>query len=192
MAHSKGWIGCDLDGTLAKYEGWISPQHIGQPIPAMVERVKDWLSQGIEVRIFTARVYAPAWNVARAEEADMATTAIQAWCLKHIGQMLPVTCTKDYAMVNLYDDRCQQVEPNTGRLIVEQLPYSWLIASTSNQENFADVLFYFYFDANGLPAWTTERSEGLHLSRPEDAEALKSWISKWHDRPVFRHKKLTY
>ena len=30
----------DLDGTLAEYNGWVSEEHIGDPIPAMVERVK--------------------------------------------------------------------------------------------------------------------------------------------------------
>ena len=35
---SKAWIGTDLDGTLAKYDGWKGWQHIGDPIPKMVER----------------------------------------------------------------------------------------------------------------------------------------------------------
>jgi hypothetical protein len=30
---------------------------------------------------------------------------------------LPITNCKDFAMVELYDDRCVQVEANTGRLI---------------------------------------------------------------------------
>ena len=40
-----GWIGVDLDGTLAKYSTWNNGQ-IGDPIPAMVERVKKWLLLG--------------------------------------------------------------------------------------------------------------------------------------------------
>ena len=50
-----GWIGVDLDGTLAHYGGWVEPERIGQPIAPMVARIKEWLGQGIEVRIFTAR-----------------------------------------------------------------------------------------------------------------------------------------
>ena len=50
-----GWIGVDLDGTLAKYGSWNGGQ-IGDPIPLMVERVKQWIAEGVEVRIFTARV----------------------------------------------------------------------------------------------------------------------------------------
>ena len=30
-----GWIGVDLDGTLAFYDMWRGMEHIGKPIPAM-------------------------------------------------------------------------------------------------------------------------------------------------------------
>ena len=51
-----GWIGVDLDGTLAEYGGWKGPDHIGPPVPKMLERVKSWIAEGRDVRIFTARV----------------------------------------------------------------------------------------------------------------------------------------
>ena len=43
----RGWIGVDLDATLAYYDGFKGPEHIGEPIPQMVDRVKrvnrmDW------------------------------------------------------------------------------------------------------------------------------------------------------
>lgn len=107
---SGGWIGVDLDGTLAHYEGWVDETHIGAPVTAMVERVKDWLSQGREVRVFTARVSHPA-------QTPAARAAIEAWCEQHIGRVLVVTNVKDYAMIELWDDRAVQVEPNTGRPI---------------------------------------------------------------------------
>ena len=44
-------------------------------------------------------------------------SAIEAWCRKHIGAQLEITCIKDYGMIELWDDRCIQVEPNTGRPI---------------------------------------------------------------------------
>lgn len=101
-----GWIGVDLDGTLAHYDKWRGVEHIGEPVPAMVERVKAWLANGWEVRIFTARVYNdPTGDIA---------TLIHLWCEKHIGQMLVVTCTKDYGMVELWDDRAVRVVPNQG------------------------------------------------------------------------------
>lgn len=110
-----GWIGVDFDGTLAHYTTWEGPDVLGEPIPAMVERVRRWLDAGLDVRIFTARV-APS-TIAEMEPTVRARKAIQAWCEKHIGQSLPVTCIKDMAMRELYDDRAVAVEMNTGRLL---------------------------------------------------------------------------
>lgn len=104
-----GWIGVDLDGTLAHYEGWKGIDHIGEPIPKMVDRVKAWLAEGIEVKIVTARV-----AVDDEEYALEILKHICAWCEKHIGQVLVVTNEKDMCMVQLWDDRCVQVIPNTG------------------------------------------------------------------------------
>ena len=106
---AKGWHGVDLDGTLAHYDGWKGVEHIGKPIPAMVKLVKDLLKAGEEVRIFTARVSAP--NSAEAKKH------IDAWARQHIGTALPITNVKDFGMIHLYDDRCTQVEQNTGRLV---------------------------------------------------------------------------
>ena len=108
-----GWIGVDLDGTLAEYNGWKGPDHIGSPIIAMVERVKQWIVEGRDIRIFTARVSHDG-SEKRILEAMLAQEAIQAWCAEHIGFLLPVTNIKDYAMVELWDDRAVQVIPNTG------------------------------------------------------------------------------
>lgn len=112
MEH-KGWIGVDLDGTLAHYDGWVSPTHIGEPIPLMLDRVKQWLAEGQVVKIFTARVF-PGGRI-DPEEFTQVCIAIQQWCKWHIGQVLPITCTKDYGMVELWDDRAVQIIPNTGR-----------------------------------------------------------------------------
>lgn len=106
---ARGWIGVDLDGTLAEYNGWKGETHVGAPVPAMVDRVKRWLADGhYDVKIFTARVSGPG------DEAVAARGAIEKWCLMHIGAVLPITCRKDYAMVELWDDRAVQVRPNTG------------------------------------------------------------------------------
>lgn len=100
-----GWIGVDLDGTLAHYDGWKGPAHIGKPVPLMAERVHAWLAQGQEVRIFTARASQPEY-----------VRHVEAWCKTHFGVRLAVTNTKDFGMLELWDDRCVQVQPNTGRL----------------------------------------------------------------------------
>jgi hypothetical protein len=109
---SNGWIGVDLDGTLAKYDGWVDATHIGDPVPLMVSRVQQWLAEGKDVRIFTARI-SERYEYKR----HMVQVAIEKWCEKNIGATLPITCTKDYAMRELWDDRAVQVEPNTGRRI---------------------------------------------------------------------------
>lgn len=113
-----GWIGVDLDGTLAEYDHWRGEDHIGPPIAPMVARVKGWLAEGREVRIFTARVYEPwvienGFHMARISKRE-AVKVIEAWCLEHVGRVLPVTNEKDYGMVELWDDRAVQVIPNTG------------------------------------------------------------------------------
>lgn len=100
------WIGVDLDGTLAQYQGWVGGA-IGEPIPAMVDRVKAWLAEGKHVRIFTARVSVP-------EQRDEQFGRIGVWCLEHLGVILPVTCEKDIHMIELWDDRCVRVRRNQG------------------------------------------------------------------------------
>ncbi len=109
-----GWIGVDLDGTLAEYTGWKGVDHIGDPIPKMVERVKRWLDEDRAVRIFTARVHGHGLPIIGTDECVDVLTPIREWCEKHIGAVLPVTNIKDFGMVELWDDRAVQVIPNTG------------------------------------------------------------------------------
>ena len=99
-----GWIGVDLDGTLAEYGGWKGPDHIGKPIEPMVDRVKGWLARGIEVKVFTARASVPEM-----------IPIIESWCALHIGVVLPVTNVKDFAMIELWDDRAVRVKMNIGK-----------------------------------------------------------------------------
>lgn len=115
---SNPWIGVDLDGTLAKYSGYQGPNHIGEPIPLMVSRVKHWLREGREVRIVTARVHVTN------QGDDMEQLAVQnnrmiidEFCKENFGRTLPIQSNKDYRMLELWDDRAVQVEPNTGRRV---------------------------------------------------------------------------
>ena len=121
-----GWIGVDLDGTLAFYDSWKSPDHIGEPIPLMADRVRKWLEQGREVRIFTARVDGGEAALSMGEPAgekfrdiERVRSIIQDWTEKHFGVRLPVTNQKDFGTIELWDDRCVQVQPNTGQTILE-------------------------------------------------------------------------
>jgi hypothetical protein len=97
-----GWIAVDFDGTLATYEGW-------EPVPRMVNRVKAWLADGKDVRIFTARV--------SHDDADRNLAyenKIRLWCDSHIGRQLPVTCRKDGECTQIWDDKAVRVIRNTG------------------------------------------------------------------------------
>ena len=107
-----GWIGVDLDGTLAIYPSDREHSHIGSPIPKMVDRIKRWLADGIEVRIVTAQASLPGPRGAEL------IAAVEAW-LKEAGlPRLKVTNAKDFGMVELWDDRAVQVIPNTGESAV--------------------------------------------------------------------------
>jgi len=114
------WIGVDLDGTLAFYDGWKGQDHIGEPIPAMVKRIKAWLEAGQQVKIFTARVcvtdqYSSVSGMwANQEFADRQRTIIAQWCAAHLGVVLEVTCVKDFLCVQIWDDRAVQVVLNQG------------------------------------------------------------------------------
>ena len=127
---TRGWIGVDLDGTLAYYDEWRGALHVGEPIPEMLERVRRWLDEGKDVRIFTARVNresiasamaSPEGAAAAAREVAAVEECIRHWCEKHVGRALPITCCKDYGMIELWDDRCIQVIPNTGRTIADEM-----------------------------------------------------------------------
>lgn len=100
------WIGVDLDGTLAHYDGWISADHIGEPIPRMLNRVKEWLSKGKKVKIFTARCAVPEQVIPIAQ-----------WLKDNGLPNLEITNIKDQYMMELWDDRCIQVKRNTGERI---------------------------------------------------------------------------
>lgn len=111
MTTHKGWIGIDFDATLAEHTRGTHGAPLGPPISLMAERVRRWLARGHDVRIFTARVCSlqPVSEILEQE------TLIQAWCVEHLGQALPVTAEKDYHMWVLFDDRAVAVSPNTGQ-----------------------------------------------------------------------------
>lgn len=106
MSGPGGWIGVDLDGTLAVYAGWQGPQSIGAPVPEMLARVKYWLSQGRTVKIFTARACVP-------DQVHF----VKEWLTAQGLPDLEVTNVKDFGMIELWDDRCIHIEPNTGKIL---------------------------------------------------------------------------
>lgn len=106
-ADDKGWIGCDLDGTLAHYvSGNFCKNIIGDPIPKMLERVKKWIEEGKTVKIVTARATDPK-----------SIPIIEKWLTKYGLEGLEVTNQKDVSMTELWDDCAIQVIPNTGERV---------------------------------------------------------------------------
>ena len=114
-----GWIGVDLDGTLAKYDKYRGATHIGDPIPAMAARVRRWVGRGKKVKIFTARA-----------DDERSVNAIKKWLKQHELPDLEVTNLKDQKMIEFWDDHAVQVQKNTGKRIGEandtpDSPYEW-------------------------------------------------------------------
>lgn len=105
------WVGVDLDGTLAEHGEWKGAEHIGRPIPAMIETVKRLLMTGHNVKIFTARAHSGA----------IAINAIHDFLFRNGIPKLEVTATKDYDMLFCFDDRAIQVVPNKGILLRDEL-----------------------------------------------------------------------
>lgn len=109
------WIGVDFDGTLATDPpGRKDAYTLGEPIPAMVERIKGWIAAGYEVVIFTARCAKYSHTAGYNRDVGKMITLIYHWTEKHIGVGLRVTNEKDGAMEVLWDDRAVRVIRDTG------------------------------------------------------------------------------
>ncbi len=124
------WIGVDLDGTLAYYDGWKGKDHIGDPIPSMLYRVKKWVDEGVRVKIFTARACIP----------DQIPPVHQ-WLVKQNLPKLEVTCSKDLLMLELWDDRCVQVVSNGGVAVQDLLhPVIRCRVKSAREEHHTDTV----------------------------------------------------
>jgi hypothetical protein len=99
-------IAVDLDGTLAHHEegAEFDPEHIGEPVPAMLSKVKAWLKEDKEVVIFTARAADPD-NI----------PPIEAWLKKHGLEKCEISNEKTPEMEEFHDDRAVAIERNTGQ-----------------------------------------------------------------------------
>ena len=100
-----GWIGVDFDGTLSKGHA-TNGGRFGEPVPVMIERIKNWIARGHEVRIVTARAVDP-----------IECFRVSEWLTRHGLPSLIVTDRKDFGMMALYDDRAVAVERDTGKVL---------------------------------------------------------------------------
>ena len=124
-----GWIGVDLDGTLAEHywpqKRQYDPMIIGDPVIPMLRRVARLIDEGYEVRVMTARVgphgSAPGYGE---EHTQRVRAEIANWTrMRHLGRALEATCVKDYNMIALYDDRAVRIKFNEGVPCCEHADY---------------------------------------------------------------------
>ena len=99
---SKSWKGVDFDGT-------ICDDRNGDPIWAMIAKVRLEERRGFTFKIFTARDLNPG-NV----------LYIEGWCQEYLGHVLEITNSKDVHMLECWDDRARQVDRNTGEFTIER------------------------------------------------------------------------
>lgn len=129
----EGWYGFDLDGTLAKYDGWKGIDHIGEPVEPMVDLIKKMHDEGKVVKILTARIaphkledgtigesYITIPDGEGGAKRNYAHHFINDWCHFNLGFIPEIVYQKDHLMLELYDDRVKQVVPNKGLLIEEE------------------------------------------------------------------------
>lgn len=104
-------IAVDLDGTLAEYHGWKGIDHIGKPIPAMVEKCRKAFEEGKEIHIFTARL---ADEDIR--DLEKIIEHIDNWISRENMpfDVTSYTCVKHKFFKEFWDDRAVQVIANTG------------------------------------------------------------------------------
>lgn len=110
MTNYPEWYGFDLDGTLAYTDGKHDDfTKIGEPIPAMIIIIKEYIASGKMVKIFTARY-------SRRDECPGIIPAIEEWCEKYIGKKLEITNVKTPGCKQIFDDRAVTVCRNNGVL----------------------------------------------------------------------------
>lgn len=98
------WIAVDLDGTLAEYHGWKGPDHIGDPIPNMVEKIRHELKHGHKIAIFTARA-----------GCEFRRHYVQRWLTEKLDLgHLEITNVKQPKFKEFWDDRAERVIQNVG------------------------------------------------------------------------------
>jgi hypothetical protein len=159
------WVGVDLDGTLANYEGWNDGQ-IGNPVPLMLDLVKKMIADGITVKIFTARAADPKM-----------IPPIKAWCTENGLPDLEVTNEKDPDMIKLYDDRAVKVIPNHG--VILESAGSWK-DTIMRARSFDEIQFVFAELFPGVikkEIWQMTREEFL-ASNTQQADDLSSFHEK--------------
>ena len=96
-------IGVDLDGTLAKYDGWKGISWIGEPIQPIVDAALNKEKEGYEIIILTARA-----------GDSRSIPIIKNWLRNHNLPDWRITDRKDSSMKEIWDDLAKTVKLNQG------------------------------------------------------------------------------
>jgi len=119
MSSGKAWWGFDVDKTIAIDEGNTRGGVIGAPIKSLIRRIKYYLRTGRKVSIVSARVHP-----SEPDMLDQYRTIYQflvGVLGKELADKIDIRSDKDRHMIALYDDRAEQVIPNKGILVREEL-----------------------------------------------------------------------
>lgn len=101
-ADKPGPLAVDLDGTLAHPCEPFDCSKVGEPYPEMLQRVKDEITAGRKVSIFTARA---------ARDDDKMIKPIRAWLKEHgLPEDMEITAVKDPKFAEFWDDRARQAK----------------------------------------------------------------------------------
>lgn len=99
-------IAVDLDGTLAYFDHFRGHDHVGEPIPKMMERVKKWVDEKKHIVIFTARAFF----------GEEGISPVKLWLKENGLPDFEITNIKHPDMIEIWDDRAIRVEKNTGEI----------------------------------------------------------------------------
>lgn len=105
-------VAIDLDGTLAQYDGWIGPEHIGVPIQNVVALCHALNTKGIKVILYTCRnnmTMNDKYKINTYEVRDRIRDWLDVWGLSFI--TLSLDYGKPFAHV-YFDDRAVRFNPD--------------------------------------------------------------------------------
>jgi len=103
-------IAVDWDGTFVEYREYRGAGVYGAPVLLMVERVRQWLKDGHEVLIHTARVsveHEPSRIIKEMQSIEATLIDLEL-------PSLHVTANKYTRIAEFWDDRSVCVKKNTG------------------------------------------------------------------------------
>lgn len=163
----------DFDKTLAEHHGEFIPTKTGQPIMLMVQRVRDMLSLGKKVCIFSAALGQDKHGVRKKVMEDFSQ--------KYFGQILPMANVKTPNMVRFWDDKAVHVSPNSGVVTLGSAvidgesqfdgKYGDVDSLTSNEIYVIELMF----DDHPAKFYQTWRGYPLAIENPRGS------VRKWKD-----------